>query len=56
MPQSHVTKPGDTLRKIAQHYYGDDSLWKKIYQANKKAIGPNPDVLPPRIKLKIPPK
>jgi nucleoid-associated protein YgaU len=54
--KTHVTKEGDTLYGLARQYYDDDSLWKKIYQANKKVIGPNPDVLRPRIELEIPPK
>jgi nucleoid-associated protein YgaU len=47
---------GDTLASIADHYYGDSSQWKKIYDANKAAIGDNPDAVKVGTKLTIPPK
>lgn len=34
-----------TLSGIAQHYYGNASLWPKIYAANRAKIGPNPDLI-----------
>lgn len=47
--------PGDSLSKIARHKYGDDRLWKVIYEANTDRIK-NPDVIQVGWKLKIPPK
>ncbi len=41
--QSYVVVTGDTLGKIAAKVYGDSAQWKKIYQANRAMIGPNPD-------------
>jgi hypothetical protein len=46
--------PGDSLSKIAQKFYGNPSLWSKIYQANKGLIGPNPNLIYPGQKLTIP--
>jgi len=47
-------KAGDSLRKIAKSVYGDESKWKKIYDANKAAIGSDPNDLAVGTTLKIP--
>jgi nucleoid-associated protein YgaU len=40
--------------KIAQRYYGDGALWRRIYDANRTTIGPNPDKIYPGQRLIIP--
>lgn len=35
---TYIIKSGDTLWHIAKKFYGDGSLWKKIYDANKSII------------------
>jgi LysM repeat protein len=50
----HVVKPGDSLWKIAQQLLGDGNKWPKIYDANKAAIGANPDLIRPGLRLTIP--
>ena len=45
---------GATLVKLAEEYYGDGKLWKKIYDANRAVIGPNPDKIYPGQVLTIP--
>jgi len=47
---------GDTLASIANKFYGDESQWRKIYDANRQAIGDNPDNVKVGTKLTIPPK
>ncbi|MBQ8435344.1 MAG: LysM peptidoglycan-binding domain-containing protein [Oscillospiraceae bacterium] len=42
-PKTYTAKSGDTLYKIAKKYYGDGSYKSKIYDANKKVIGSNPN-------------
>jgi nucleoid-associated protein YgaU len=54
--QTYTIESGDTLAKIAQKYYGDETLWRKIYDANKTAIGDSPDNIKVGTQLKIPPK
>jgi 5'-nucleotidase / UDP-sugar diphosphatase len=54
--QIYEVKAGDTLLSIAQEVYGDQTLWRRIYDANRDTIGPNPDQLKIEQKLKIPPK
>ncbi len=54
--QSYTVKDGDTLLKIAEKFYGDGTLWRRIYDANKDSIGENPDALKVGSKLSIPPK
>ncbi len=51
----YVIRPGDTLSTIARQYYGDPSLWRVIYNANRSAIGSNPDRLEAGERLTIPP-
>ena len=36
--QSYTVKSGDCLYNIAKKFYGDGSIWKKIYNANKSVI------------------
>ena len=51
--QYHEVKKGDTLWKIAEHYYGDGSLYKDIFEANKDILK-DPNVIKVGQKLKIP--
>jgi nucleoid-associated protein YgaU len=51
--QIHVVAPGDTLSKIAERYYGDGSLYPKIFEANRNLIK-NPDLIQVGWKLRIP--
>lgn len=49
----HTVEKGDTLSKIARHYYGDASKWKAIHEANRDLIA-NPDLIQIGWELKIP--
>jgi nucleoid-associated protein YgaU len=51
--QYHVVAKGDTLSKIAEQYYGDETLYKKIFEANRDIIK-NPDLIQIGWKLRIP--
>jgi len=51
--QYHEVKKGDTLWKIAEKYYGDGSLYKKIFEANRDILK-NPDLIKVGQKLHIP--
>lgn len=51
--QTYVVKSGDSLSKIAKHFYGDAGKWKKIHAANADKI-PNPDLIHPGLQLTIP--
>ena len=46
-------KSGDTLSGIAKHFYGDFSLYTKIFDANRDVIG-EPDRIDPGQKIRIP--
>ena len=37
-PRKHLVKSGDTLRALAQKYYGNPNRWQEIYQANPDKI------------------
>jgi LysM repeat protein len=42
---TYAVQKGDTLRTIAQRFYNDGNQWEVIYNANKRVIGSNPNVL-----------
>ena len=50
---TYIVKSGDSLSKIAKHFYGDAAKWKKIHAANREKI-PNPDLIHPGLQLTIP--
>jgi len=50
---TYIVKSGDSLSKIAKHFYGDANKWKKIHAANSDKI-PNPDLIHPGLQLTIP--
>lgn len=49
----HVVKSGESLSKIAKHYYGDYMKYKEIFAANTNILK-NPDVIHPGQELVIP--
>ena len=52
----YTVQYNDNLSKIAQSFYGNmsaDSV-NTIYYANRKTIGPDPNILQPGQKLYIP--
>lgn len=51
--QEYTIAGGDSLSKIAKHFYGDATKWKIIYEANK-AIIKDPDMIHPGQKITIP--
>jgi nucleoid-associated protein YgaU len=51
--QTYTVKPGDTLSKIAQQFYGDSSKYMKIFDANKDKLK-DPNMIHPGQQLTIP--
>jgi nucleoid-associated protein YgaU len=51
--QWHVVEQGDTLSKIAAHYYGDATLYPKIFEANRDVLK-DPNLIRVGQKLRIP--
>jgi LysM domain len=52
--QRHYTvKPGDTLSKISQEFYGDASQYTKIFNANRSVLR-DPNSITPGQELVIP--
>lgn len=51
--QTYTVKGGDSLSKIARHFYGDATKWRAIWDANKDLIK-NPDLIHPGQVLTIP--
>ena len=49
----HEVVSGDTLSKIAKHYYGDAGKYMKIFEANKDQLK-DPDKINVGQKLQIP--
>ncbi|MCC5603473.1 LysM peptidoglycan-binding domain-containing protein [Nostoc favosum] len=52
----YTVAPGDFLSNIAERFYGDGSeaSWRKIYEANRSVIGPDPTQLMAGMVLVIP--
>lgn len=51
--RTHVVRPGDTLFKLAQQYYGNRSRWREIYSANLGVMRSESD-LKVGMELRIP--
>lgn len=51
---TYTVKKGDSLWLIAKRFYSNGSSWRKIYDANKKVVGSNPNKIYPGQKLVIP--
>ena len=49
----HTVKSGESLSKIAKHYYGDPMKYKEIFSANTNILD-NPDLIHPDQVLVIP--
>ena len=49
----YVVQKKDTLYDLSRRFYGDQSRWREIWDANRNRV-PNPDQLPVGIKLIIP--
>jgi nucleoid-associated protein YgaU len=51
--QQYTVEPGDTLSAIAQRFYGDASLYPRIYEANTDQLS-SPNLIFPGQVLRIP--
>ena len=49
----HVVQSGESLSKIAKHYFGDPMKYKEIFEANTDILK-NPDLIYPDQELVIP--
>jgi len=52
--EEYIVLPGDYLFLIAERAYGDGNRFMEIYEANRDVIGPDPTVLVPGQRLRIP--
>lgn len=52
--QTYTVVKGDCLWSIAKKFYNDGSKYTVIYNANKKVVGGNPNLIYPGQKLTIP--
>jgi nucleoid-associated protein YgaU len=50
----HTVVAGDNLSMISQKYYGTQTNWRLIYEANKQVIGDNPSLIRVGQVLRIP--
>lgn len=51
--RTHVVQKGDTLFRLARHYYSDERRWKDIWDANRVRIA-DPDRIEVGTRLIIP--
>jgi LysM repeat protein len=52
-PRTYTVRKGDTLSRIAQALYGDSSLYRKIFDANRETLS-DPDKIQPGQVLVVP--
>ena len=52
-PRTWTVREGESLRRIAQRVYGNESLWKAIRDANPDKVADG-DVIAPGTELTIP--
>lgn len=52
--RTYVVQSGDSLRKIAQKVYRDESRWRDIYELNRRTIGSDPGRLKVNQTLQLP--
>lgn len=52
-PQNYVVKPGDTLSKISKQFYGSESDYMRIFNANKDQLK-DPNQIKAGQQLRIP--
>lgn len=53
-PKTYTVRSGDTIYAVAKKYYGDIADYRKIYEANKKQIGSNPNRIKAGMVLNLP--
>lgn len=51
--QTYTVVSGDSLSKIAKHFYGEAHKWRQIFDANRDILD-DPDEIQPGQTLKIP--
>lgn len=51
---SVVVRPGDSLWRIADRELGAGTRWPELYALNRDAIGPDPDLIQPALRLRLP--
>ena len=49
----HIVRKGETLSDISHEYYGSETKWRKIFNANRNVVK-NPNAVKPGTKLIIP--
>ncbi|GMO64405.1 MAG: hypothetical protein Ta2A_11910 [Treponemataceae bacterium] len=54
-PTTYVVQKGDTMKKIAKRYYGDESKWPLIADANGGRNSRNWDLIYPGLSMYCPP-
>ncbi len=52
-PRTYTVKPGDTLSKISQQFYGRANEYNRIFEANRDKLS-DPDRIQPGQQLTIP--
>ncbi len=51
--RKHVVREGETLFRLAQHYYGDGEKFSLLFRANRDVLK-TPDDIPPGTVLVVP--
>lgn len=62
LPAAVTVRPGDTLWALAERELGPtaspaqvDRRWRELYRLNRSVVGPDPDLIRPGQRLRLPP-
>ncbi|HMD76722.1 MAG TPA: LysM peptidoglycan-binding domain-containing protein [Terracidiphilus sp.] len=50
-----IVARGDSLSGLAAKYYGTAEYWPLLWDMNRNLVGPNPNRIPPGMRLNVPP-
>jgi LysM repeat protein len=50
-----IVARGDSLSGLAAKYYGTVEYWPLLWDMNRNLVGPNPNRIPPGMRLNVPP-
>jgi nucleoid-associated protein YgaU len=51
---THTVEEGETLQSLAARFYGSATEWRRLYEANREALGDDPNLPTAGTELLVP--